>query len=416
MNAYKANDTAQMTAVLQQMVSTWRTVDLDDLKDAMPLVPRDQFAPTVAELSAKGYSATPDDVVVNGILRDAAIDIQAWTDALRADRTPLATLESLADQFSTRATRLDGLSVSMFGGIYNQREYTRLISHRIPAFYEAFFDELGAAVGLPRRAPAFPGFKRAGADSQKGTLAELLVTQATKFAIDKGLEEANKTFANAKKFVVDAYKQAAWTALAVSAAAELKAFVHGGDVYAVVSGASFSFRVFNEPTPNVAFIEVPGDFEDPALSAVMIIGPDTVAELGASVNDLFAKLKQGFSFGLDPKNNPKKFKNLNEAKKYWDEIKAKLKAARGAADTVQKIIENSYQTATSVERGCIFTSDATCNQLYYENGINPVYRYTPPPGFGGLGGLPVALVVIVQNQMDGLMYFDTPIFLPAPKK
>jgi len=415
--ARDANNVPQVKALLQQMVTIWRTVDIDDLKISMPLVAPDQFVPTLDEMTALGGSPTPDDILVRQVLRDAANDIRAWSSALRANGGSMAQLEFLADQFSTHAARLDGLTISRYGGIYNQADYTRLLAHRIPEFYEALFEELAVVSGLPRRGADFPDFKRAHAGPiAKSTLAELTVTLATNYVIEKIMEGASQTYKNAKQFAVDAMQQAAWTAAAVGIAAELKSVVLGGDVYAVISGASQSIRVFNEPTPNDAIVEVPGNFDDPELSAVMIIGPDTVAATGGALTDLFKKLKDGFSYGLDPKNNPKGFKNLNQVKKYLKDLMAKLKDVGKSVTALQDVIDKSYQTAGDVLPGCIFSSDPKCAQLYYPNGIAPTYRYTPPPGSSGLGGLPVPIIFIVQNLHDGLMYFGTPAFLPAPKK
>lgn len=416
--ARDANDVPQMTALLQQMVAIWRTVDLDDLKISMPLVAPDQFVLTLPEMTALGGAPTPDDILVRQVLRDGIADITNWSLALRANGGSMAQLESLADQFSTRAARMDGLTISRYGGIYNQADYTRLLAHRIPEFYEALFEELAAVSGLPRRGADFPAFKRAHAGPvAKSTLAELGVTLATNYVIEKIMDAANETYKNAKQFGLDSMKQAAWCGAAVGIAAELKAYVLGGNVYAVISGASQSFRVFNEPAPgNDAIIEVPGYFDDPELTSVQIIGPDTIAAAGNAVTDLFQKLKDGFSYGLDAKNNPAKFKNFNQAKKVAKDLLAKLKAVGKAVTTLQDVIDASYQTAGDVLPGCIFTSDPECAQLYYPTGINPVYRYTPPPGSGGIGGIPVPIIFIVQNLYTGLMYFDTPSFLPAPKK
>lgn len=97
-------------------------------------------------------------------------------------------------------------------------------------------------------------------------------------------------------------------------------------------------------------------------------------------------------------------------------MRDKISAAGAAATTVQDAIYASYQTPTEVLRGCVFTSDPNCVQLYYDEGFDPVYRYTPPSGFSGFSGIPVPIIFIAQNQLTGLMYFGTPPFLPAPVK
>jgi hypothetical protein len=392
-------------------------VNIDDLKISMPLVTADKFAPSLSDLDALGLSATAQDVVINRVLRDASDDIQAWTDGLKAQGTTMAQLNALADQFSTRAARLNGLTVSEYGGIYNQREYTRLMSHRIPAFYDALFAEIATVVGMAPRTPSFPSLKR-GADprvSTKSTLAEMLITTAVDHLVDKIVSDASTAYKNAKELAHDVMQQAAWSAAAVGIAAHLKEWVSGGYVFEVISGASLSFREFNDPVPNQAIIEVPGDPQHPELTSVMIIGPDTVADTSNGIGDLFKKMKEGFSYGTDPKNNPLKFKNFDEAKQVMKGFMAKMKAIKDSLGTLTDTIGNSYQSPDNVVPGCIFTSDPACVELIYENGIKPVYRYTAPPGLQSLSGLPVPIIFIVQNY-NGLMYFGTPLFMPAPKK
>jgi len=411
--ARAANDVPLMTSLLQQMVLTWRTVDLDDLKISMPIVTSDQFPPTLDMMPGFGESPTPDDLIIKQLLRDSMADLKALTDALRANGGTLANLETLADQFSTRAARLDGHFVSRYGGIYNQPEYTLLLSHRIPAFYEAFMEEIAQASGLPRRTDPFPGFDGARR-KPKSTLAELAVTQAVDFTVEKIIEGASATYKNAKQFAVDIGRQAAWTATAVLVANELRAAVLGGDIVAVISGASLSFHEFNDPLLNQAIVEAPVELLDPALSQVMIIGPDTVAAAGSAISGLYTNMKKAFSVGQNPLTNPQRYKNFNNAKKDISDMQKAIKGVGTSFGNLQKVVASAYQTASDVLGGCIFTSDPACNELIYENGIAPVFRYTPPPGYGALTGLPAAIIFIVQNMNTGLMYFATPEFMPSP--
>jgi hypothetical protein len=415
--ARAANDVPAMTSLLQQIVSTWRGFDIDDVKLSMSIAPVDKFPLSVAEMRALGLSPTPADLVVNSVLKDAVSDLRAWTAGLKADGTSLAQLDALADQFNSRAARINGLTISEFGGILNEKEYTLLLSHAIPDFYEAFFNEIGRTVGMAPRVRTFPGLGRTPpqTDFAKSTLAEQLATIAVDKLVEKVMEEVNDRVKNAKQFAVDIMGQAQWTAAAVAATAHLKDFVKGGDIIEVVSGASLSFRVFNEPTPNWATIEVPGGFDEPQLSSVMIVGPDTFADVSNGVQSLFDSIKQAVSYGISPLTNPNKYKNRSQQKKHQKALKMKIAAAQSSANALQNTIANTYSYPGEVLRGCVFSSIAGCAQLYYEDGFDPVYRYDPPSGFSGFSGLPVPIVFIVQNQLTGEMYFGTPIFLPAPK-
>ena len=437
--ALAANDTAQMTALLQQMVTLWRTVDLDDLRISQPLAPTDGFAPTVAMMKGFGHSATPEDVISHQVLKDSIEDLTAWTEGLKSSSVSVAQLNAMGDLFSTRAARMDGLVISRYGGINNKSQYTRLMTRAIPDFYEALTNELALLTGMPVRKPSFPFLAKNTGNSgasvkpsrgalstlpqiarstakprrasglrthhattaaAPGTLAELAVTQATQMVVDKVMEDAKSTYKNAKKYVSDLMGQAVWSALAVSIAAELRHFLEGQEIVAVVSGASLSFREFQSAP---SWIETAGN-DDPSLNIVMVIGPD----LAFQARDLVQKLKNGYN-----KASSAKFKNADEVKKNLKEMKKSFKDAQSSWDKLKEQADRAFQSPDEVENGCLFTADRMCRQLIYHNGFQPVYTYDPPPGFKSLGGLPVPIIVIVYDAADGGMYFGTPAFLPC---
>ena len=421
--ARAAHDTVQMTALLKQMVTTWRTLDLDDLRISVPLAPEGGFAPSLDDMANLYHeTSTSNDLLVQGVLTDAVGDIEAFESALKTDGTTYAELNALADNFAVRAARLNGLTVSRYGAILNNPQYIKLMSHDIPAFYDALMEQIAQTTGMPVRAPQFPGAQRAGGAKPsmrigggaqvQTTLAELAVTEAVDMVLDKIMSEASQTYANAKQFAGAIMQQAAWSAAAISVVSELKAFSLGQDIYEVAAGASLSFREFKSPW---SFIEVPGGLSEPKLVSVMVVGPDTVNAAGGAITDLFQKLKAGFSHGLDPQNNPQRFRNIDDAKKAFSALFAKLKAVGQAVTNLQDVIANAYQTPGGIARGCIFTSDRSCSQLTFDEGIKTVYSYSPPQGYSTLSGLPVPIIFIVQDQLNGTMYFGSPAFLPTPK-
>lgn len=417
--AQAANDVPQMKAVLAQIVTLWRTVDLDDLKDSMVIVFAQGFVPSRRDMDAFGLLPTGDDLLIKQVMRDAAADLDTWTQALRGTGTSLATLNTLADRFNARAARIDALTVSEYGVVLSQPEYQLLIAHRIPAFYEAVMEEAAELAGLPRRSSAFPLRKRApagqaaklGALPMKSTLAELAVTQAVGYITDKIMEKGLETYKNAKKFATDIMKQAAWGAGAVAIASHVRELAYGSPIIETVSGASLSFRVFNAP---YTFIEVITN-DEPSLNDVMIIGPDITGNAVAAVTDLLDAIKDGFSFGKDALTNPKRYRNQDEAQKTKKEIKKRVKALQDGAQGLFDVTSSMYQSPGEVERGCIFDANPDCRQLHYEDGFASVYSYSPPPGFLCYSGLPLPIPIVVQDQVSGLMYFGTPAFLPTPK-
>ena len=417
--ARAANDVPRMKTLLGQMVARWRTIDLDDLKDSMVIVFAQGFVPTLSDMDAFGLTPTGDDALVKEVLRDAVADLDAWTQALRGSGTSLATLNALADQFSSRAARIDALTASEYGVVLAQPEYQLLIAHRLPAFYEAVMEEAAELAGLPRRNSSFPLRKRAPAGHaaqgraslQKSSLVELAVTQAVGYITDKIMEKGLETYKNAKKFAVDIMGQAAWGAGAMAIASHVREFAYGSSIIETVSGASLSFRVFNAP---YTFIEVITN-DEPSLNDVMIIGPDITANAVAAVSDLLAAIKDGFSFGKDALTNPKRYRNQDEAQKTKKELRKRVKALQDGGQALFDVTSSMYQSPEEVERGCIFDANPDCRQLHYPDGFASVYSYAPPPGFLCYSGLPLPIPIIVQDQVSGLMFFGTPAFLPTAK-
>ena len=428
--ALAANDTAQMTALLQQTVTLWRTVDLDDLRISQPLAPTEGFAPTVEMMKSFGHSATPDDVISQQVLKDSIEDLTAWTNGLKSSSVSIAQLNVMGDRFSTRAARMDGLVISRYGGINNKSQYTRLLTRAIPDYYEALTNELALLTGMPVREPSFPflaqdaGGSTRGALSTlpelarsaakprrvkglkmhhatraaalQGTLAELNVTMATQYVVDKLMEPYN----NAKKYATHIVAQAAWTAAAVKLTSELRQFLEGQELVAVVAGASLSFREFQSAP---SWIETYGN-DDPSLNVVMVIGPDLVVQAA----DLYQKVKNGYN-----KTSSTRYKNADDVKKGLGDLQKSFKAAKSSLDKLKEQADRAFQSPDEVMNGCLFTADPKCRQLLYHNGFQPVYTYSPPPGFQSLGGLPVAIIVIVYDAGDGGMSFGTPSFLPC---
>lgn len=426
--ARDANNIAQMTTLLQQFVTIWRTVDLDDLRISQPLVTASQFAPTLDMIAA---SPTADDLLSHQVLQDAIADLTAWTAALKNGGVTLNQLDALADQFSSRAARLESLTISRWGGINNVPQYTRLMSHAIPAFYEALSEQLAELTGMAPRAPAFPfaaalnggaapgpriimtlasASPEAAFAGGSGSLAELAVTVAVDYVVEKIMEAGAKVYANAKQFAVDVMQQSAYTAAAVAAANELRAFVQGQDVYEVVSGASLSFREFQSAP---AWVEAPGDI-DPTNNIVLFVGPDLFTKAKANGIDFLKKLATGYNFHLNPLTNPEHYVNADQIRADLGKFKEIAKQALGDLGAlIREQATRLFQSPGEVLAGCAFTSDPACRQLIYPNGIEPVWTYSPPPGFESLGGLPVPIVTIVYNGATGVMYFGTPPFLPC---
>lgn len=428
-------DVNQQRALLRAMVERWRQVDLQDLRLSVPLAPESGFAPLVEQMAGFGVTPGTDDLLVERVLKDANADLAAWIAGLRATGTSMTELDALADQFGSRAARLDGLAVTEWGMVNAADEYTLLLARRIPELYEAIMDEVAVVVGLPatrvaalvddpaadaarlqlarerfgtRPAAATTGDSDGGVQVSS-TLAELAVTQATQWVVDKVIEDFNKKYKNAKKFASDIMTQAFGGALIVASVSHIRQWVQGEDIGEVVSGASLSLRVFEAP---YSFIEGPFDVENPELNQVFIIGPTLIDQ----VRPFIEKFKDAMKYRqqLNPQAKDGKYKSASEIKKDLRSFYDALKALQQGANQIIEDIANIEQLPTGADRPCVFDSYPACGQLLFDVGFRSVYKYSPPPGFDSFTGLPLPIVFVVYNYRNNTMYFATPPFFPTP--
>lgn len=410
--ARDASDQPLMASLLAQYVNRWRTVDVARMKLVQPIVLPLGFIPDEAQMAGYGLSPSIDDHLIQQVMRDASADLQVWTAGLRAATTSIVDLNAMADQFATRAARINGLVISEYGGVMNYPETLQLIGHDLPEFYEALTDELAVVAGLPRRTSPHQHFKRAGGVQLKSTLAEVLVEIAVGIVVDKIEDEISKTYKNAKQFARDTLAFAAYNTAVMVLTSHIKQYLYMDDAATIVSGASLSIRSFEIP---FAFLEVPSSANKRYLYTTMVIGPTLLTDLATGLAQLVDLLKDAFSYGKDAVTNPNRVKNADDFFRIQDGFKAKVDALIAAGSAVQKkFAERFYQSPAEVINGCVFTNVLPCKQLFYPDGFLSVYEYAPPPGFGGLIGIPAVIIFLVQDQVTGQMFIQLAPFLPTP--
>jgi hypothetical protein len=402
--ALAANDDAAMRARLTDMVNLWRTIDIETLKMASPFSPDAGFPPSVDDMADFGVTPGPDDAVNKQLLVQTEADLQAWIDGLNTNGTSLAQLNALAATFADDAGRLSSLSPGEYGVVDAEPDYALALGHRIPDLMETTMNQLGQVVGLPPRTSPFaglalrssPGTARTSSTLQvQETLPELLVSMAVNYIIDK--------INPAKKYTTDVLHQAAYGMAVVAASSHLKAYVQQTPDKdpVVISGASLSFRVFKAPFSMIEGIGLEKKYPD--LNTVILIGPD----LFNSVQALIQKIKDSTTLANG-------YKNMDEAYADFDKIKASLEAVLGGAQGVVDQAKKAFQSTKLADKPCLFIGDPTCVQLFYPDGFNSVYTYSPPEGFGGFTGLPLPIVFIIKNNVNGQVLIDTPPFFPTP--
>jgi hypothetical protein len=406
--AIAANDTALMRSLLDQMVQRWRQVDTGALSFDVPLALEAGFTPQPSGLPGLGLTPTTDDLLAFQVLKDAAADLQAWTDGLRAPATSMAALGALADRFATRAARLRGLTLTEWGAIRAQSTMALIVSRRIPALYTALMDELALVVASGGGGVDEAEEQASGpfAGESESTLNEQLTAIATAYVVEKMQEHFSQTYVSAKQFTTDVLGQAAWGAGAIALAQHVRGFVQGQDITAVVSGASLSFRVFDSPG---SMIEGPFDVDNPEMNIVVLIGPQIAGPLTESIDQFRALMQYGQP--ADPNGGARSVDEIvAQLKSFVQELGALRDTISGAA----AVVGNALQTPGEALRGCVFSSAATCHGLVFPDGFKSVYEYTAPQGFGCFTGLPLPIVFLVYNATSGTMYFEAPPFFPTP--
>jgi hypothetical protein len=408
--ALQTGDVGAQRTLGQQIVTRWRQVDLVDIEISDPMAPETGFKPLPSQLAGFGVTATPDDLVLQQVLADADADLQDWIAGLRAPGTSIAELSRRADRFATRAARLNGLNVTEWGMVTAAGKYQLLAGKRIPQLYEAIVDELAVVVGLPptRLAAAELAARGESMYAQAGdptgytngdamiasTLAELAVTQAEQWVVDKVIDDFNEKYKNAKQFGTDILKQAFAGAATVAAVSHLRSLIRAEDIGDVVSGASLSIRLFNSP---YSFLEGQFETDELELNYVFVIGP-AIYDLLKPIVDAS---KGTFTAAKDAKKN---------LRGLLDSIKTLIQTANEAGSNAAA---KARQFPTGFDKPCVFTPDPACVQLLYDSGFDSVYEYQPPPGFEQFGGLPQPVVFLVWNARRDTYFIATPPFLPT---
>ncbi|MFO1428252.1 MAG: hypothetical protein U1F11_15040 [Steroidobacteraceae bacterium] len=216
------------------------------------------------------------------------------------------------------------------------------------------------------------------------------------------VEKIDLVSAARKAATQQAYKGAALVRLASHLRqAVAGAGLTGHDLVEVVGGASLSVRRFYA---DYSFIEGFGfDQKYPQLNEVMLIGPDN-----AAIDAVFGlvEMAKDVSGNLQTLDLSKLWKG---AQAMWS-----AKEAIGGADG---LLDDAYvhglQRTHFIERGCIFTTAPGCSQLLFPNGFNSVYTYDTS-GQRFFSGLPVPIIVLVRNGVDGqfAVSFATVPFIP----
>ncbi|MEO7255516.1 MAG: hypothetical protein ABIZ64_14920, partial [Casimicrobium sp.] len=262
-----------------------------------------------------------------------------------------------------------------------QPEYAVILSRLLPDLIDAMMNRLGDTVGLPDTEPST---KRTligrGGEHQKLTLIETgLVT-----VLNTMLDALNP----AKNLVAAGQHQLAIGMAMVKLAAYYQQSLNTQELPGVAAGASLSYHQFRA---DWSFVEANGsNAKYPILNFVSFVGPDAAsavvglfdALLSANFTSLAASAKSAYTL---------------------------LKSGIDLPSLSTTLRHNGVQRTNQALRGCIFTSDPTCNQLVYPNGINTVYTYDPASGLR----IPQPVIVLVRSPLTGRYSMGTPLFMPA---
>ncbi|MEO8974867.1 MAG: hypothetical protein ABI552_03770, partial [Casimicrobiaceae bacterium] len=198
-------------------------------------------------------------------------------------------------------------------------------------------------------------------------------------------------------------RYAGWTSAIMVIRGHLKSALDADDIVAVVSGASLSIRIFERPYSMIEGNNLETKYPD--LDEVWILGPD----IPSAVLDLIGGIKNTFNYfhSVDPNA---KLKDLDAAKAKVDEFKKKLQ--EGVVNPTQAVvdaIQAAYQPPPDASQPCVFSADPACKELFYPDGFKRVYTYS------GSLQLPVPILFLIFNPVNGKVLLDTPAFLPCKK-
>ena len=379
--AGQTGDLTTATAKATEGVQLWRGFDQRLLRLSAPFSPPDGLPPTPDDVLAHGTTQTAEDLVNLHLLETTVAQFTTMVNLLQDPATTKAQVDALLGPLVETAKALSTSNPGLYGIADAQPEYAVILSRLLPDLMDAMMNRLGDTVGLPDTEPST---KRTligrGGEHQKLTLIETgLVT-----VLNTMLDALNP----AKNLVAAGQHQLAIGMAMVKLAAYYQQSLNTQELPGVAAGASLSFHQFRA---DWSFVEANGsNAKYPILNFVSFVGPDAAS----AVVGLFDALLSANFTSL-----------ASSAKSAFDLLKNGIDLPT-LSTTLR---HNGVQRTNQALRGCIFTSDPTCNQLVYPNGINTVYTYDPASGLR----IPQPVIVLVRSPLTGRYSMGTPLFMPA---
>jgi hypothetical protein len=149
---------------------------------------------------------------------------------------------------------------------------------------------------------------------------------------------------------------------------------------------------------------------------ITIIGPDVATNAAEVITDWRNKIQSGWSFARDALTNPDRFRNIDEIEDLRERVSMGLTQLGTLQSDFKNIVNSAQQSASTVEFGCIFVTGRRCTQLVFDDGITPVYTYKPPGTLAlGFTGLPLPMLMLIEDKRTGRAFFGTPVFFPSKK-
>ena len=374
------NDPAAVRAGLRQLVTLWRTLDLERVSYALPVSPEGGFPLKVSQLAAAGVTQSADDVLARDTLRAIVSKLEEIKATLAQTPGSLSRFEQEVAELGVLAQGLADLSPSVYGVLDAEGEYTEVMTRLLPEAMRTFTDAVAVLVGLPAASVA----AKAGRVARKFTLADVMSTQS---AMNVVWKITNNVY---KPALIHTSRSVA----VIAARNFLQSYLGADELVAIISGASQSFHAFSIPGSSIEVAGITRLYGP--LTEVWLVGPDQFAALEAAVGAKFNEWR-----------GPQKPKNREEYNKQREELRKK---AKDKFKELGKVFDPRQFDPSSVEDLCVFEFTAPCGSLIFDNGFKPVHTCSLSEVC-----LPTAVLVVVWSPLEAVFATDAYSFVPQYK-
>lgn len=346
------------------------------------VAPERGFMPTLATLSANGYTETAADVAYGSLIGQIIAKLGQITTFLNtlnpaSTNDDEAALNQLNADLAALQSQLVALDVSPHGITKHAGRINHLYANVFPAHLHAAVNRVRTTLQQQGLAslPGSWGPVYASADPAAAPLTPQQFYAQTRpafFGLTGLMSGMSLQMDLVNRIYGPILADLSRVFVLLAANDLLASYLGSGDLTGIITGGSLSFHVFNQPGSVIEAVGI--NRQDPARTDVFVIGTNQIAAAEGVINAF----------------NPSNVENLQDVFDFFEGI---IDAVQGAGESY----DQAHQLGSQVLAGCILDggSNPACSQLVYPSGFKPVISCS------GWFCLPQPVLFLVKNLDNG---------------